>query len=265
MKEFDIFQVDAFTDHVFGGNPAAVIPLTEWLSDTTLQNIAMENNLSETVFIVPSSTSDFHIRWFTPTIEVRLCGHATLATAHVLWHHLNFSKNEITFDSLSGILKVEKIGKSYTLDFPVDTFEREDVEQHPLTYIFNIRPLYIYKCKDDYLTLFSSAIEILELEVDFVALKKINARGVITTAIGTDVDFVSRCFYPEAGIEEDPVTGSAHTALTPFWAGKLGVNVLKARQLSKRRGDLLCELKGERVLITGDAKTYLIGKIFLDL
>lgn len=264
MKELEIFQVDAFTDHIFGGNPAAVIPLTEWLSDTTLQNIAMENNLSETVFIVPSSTSDFHIRWFTPTIEVRLCGHATLATAHVLWHHLNFPKNEVTFDSLSGVLKVEKKDQGYTLDFPVDTYESEDVELHPLNNVLNIRPLYIYKCKDDYLALYGSAKEILDLEVDYVGLKSIKARGLITTAIGTDVDFVSRCFYPEAGIEEDPVTGSAHTSMTPFWAQKLGFNVLKARQLSKRRGDLLCELKGDRVLITGEAKTYLVGKIFLD-
>jgi predicted PhzF superfamily epimerase YddE/YHI9 len=264
MKEYNIYQVDAFTDHIFGGNPAAVIPLTEWLPDTTLQNIASENNLSETVFFVPSQTSDFHIRWFTPTFEVRLCGHATLATAHVLWNHLNFPKNEVSFDSLSGVLKVEKKEKGYTLDFPVDTLTREDVEQHPLKYLLNIRPLYIYKCKDDYLALYSKEQEILDLVVDYEGLKTIEARGLITTAIGDEVDFVSRCFYPEAGIEEDPVTGSAHTSMTPFWAEKLGKNVLVAKQLSKRRGDLICELKGDRVLISGEAKTYLIGKIFLD-
>jgi PhzF family phenazine biosynthesis protein len=264
MKDYDIYQVDAFTDHIFGGNPAAVIPLKEWLLDATLQNIASENNLSETVFIVPSQTSDFHIRWFTPTFEVRLCGHATLATAHVLWNHLNFPKNEVSFDSLSGVLKVEKKDKGYTLDFPVDTLTKEDVEVHPLNDLLNIRPLYIYKCKDDYLTIYSKEKEILDLKVDYVGLKTIDARGLIATAIGDEVDFVSRCFYPEAGIEEDPVTGSAHTSMTLFWAEKLGKDVLVAKQLSKRRGDLICELKGERVLISGEAKTYLVGKIFLD-
>jgi PhzF family phenazine biosynthesis protein len=264
MKEYEIYQVDAFTDHIFGGNPAAVIPLKEWLSDATLQNIASENNLSETVFIVPSTTSDFHIRWFTPTFEVRLCGHATLATAHVLWHHLNFPKKEVSFESLSGILIVEKKEKGYTLDFPVDTLQKEDIEHHPLNNLLNITPLYIYKCKDDYLTIYSKEAEIVDLKVNFAGLKNIKARGLITTAIGDKVDFVSRCFYPEAGIEEDPVTGSAHTSMTPFWAEKLGKNVLIAKQLSKRRGDLVCELKGDRVLISGEAKTYMIGKIFLD-
>jgi predicted PhzF superfamily epimerase YddE/YHI9 len=264
MKEFDIYQVDAFTTRIFGGNPAAVIPLSEWLTSSKMQNIAMENNLSETVFIVPSDKADFQIRWFTPTIEVRLCGHATLAAAHVLWNHLNFSKKEITFDSLSGILRVERLGKSYILDFPVDYYNEVNISGHPLNKIFGLPPLHIYRCKDDYLALFSCEKEIVELKVDFAALKKINARGVIATAIGDEVDFVSRCFYPEAGIEEDPVTGSAHTALTPFWAKKLSAKVLTARQLSKRRGDLLCELKDDRVLITGEAKTYMIGKIFLD-
>jgi PhzF family phenazine biosynthesis protein len=264
MQEYKIYQVDAFTNHIFGGNPAAVIPLTNWLPDTTLQNIASENNLSETVFIVPSTSSDFHIRWFTPTFEVRLCGHATLATAHVLWHHLNFSKEVVTFDSLSGVLKVEKKENDYTLDFPVDTLTREDVEVHPLNDLLNIRPLFIYLCKDDYLAIYSSEKEILDLKVDYEGLKKIDARGLITTAVGDKTDFVSRCFYPEAGIEEDPVTGSAHTSMTPFWADKLGKNVLTAKQLSKRKGDLLCELKGDRVLISGNAKTYMIGNIFLD-
>jgi PhzF family phenazine biosynthesis protein len=263
MKEYEIYQVDAFTDHIFGGNPAAVIPLTEWLSDTTLQNIASENNLSETVFIVPSTTSDFHIRWFTPTFEVRLCGHATLATAHVLWNHLHFPKNVVSFESLSGILLVEKKEKGYTLDFPVDTYTKESLDDHPLNKLLNIRPLYIYKCKDDYLTIYSKEQEIIDLEVDYVGLKTINARGLITTAMGNKVDFVSRCFYPEAGIEEDPVTGSAHTSMTPFWADKLGKNVLIAKQLSKRQGNLICELKGDRVLISGEARTYMIGKIFL--
>jgi PhzF family phenazine biosynthesis protein len=263
MKEYEIYQVDAFTDHIFGGNPAAVIPLTEWLSDTILQNIASENNLSETVFFVPSQTSDFHIRWFTPTFEVRLCGHATLATAHVLWHHLHFPQKTVSFESLSGILIVEKKEKGYTLDFPVDTLEEEQVEHHPLNKVLSLSPLYIYKCKDDYLAIYSKEEEIVNLKVDYVGLKTINARGLITTAIGDKLDFVSRCFYPEAGIEEDPVTGSAHTSMTPFWAGKLGKNVLLARQLSKRQGDLLCELKEDRVLISGEAITYMVGKIFL--
>jgi PhzF family phenazine biosynthesis protein len=263
MKEYDIYQVDAFTNRIFGGNPAAVIPLTEWLSDATMQNIASENNLSETVFFVPSTTSDFHIRWFTPTFEVRLCGHATLATAHVLWNHLHFSKKTVSFESLSGVLTVEKKEKGYTLNFPVDTLEEEPLELHPLHKMLNISPLHIYKCKDDYLAIYSSEEDIVNLKVDYVALKSIKARGLITTARGNTFDFVSRCFYPEAGIEEDPVTGSAHTSMTPFWAEKLGKNILQARQLSKRQGDLLCELKADRVLISGEAITYMMGKIFL--
>jgi PhzF family phenazine biosynthesis protein len=267
MNEFDIYQVDAFTDHLFGGNPAAVIPLKEWLPKQTMQNIAMENNLSETVFFIPTaSTSDFHIRWFTPTIEVSLCGHATLATAHVLWKHLDFPNGVISFDSKSGVLKVEKKENVYTLDFPADNFREVEKDMDIVANALKIKPLYLYRGKDDYMAILSGRREIQELEPNFAALKNLNARGLIATAacFDGDEDFVSRCFFPEAGIEEDPVTGSAHTLMTPFWADKMDKNILKAQQLSKRKGHLICELKGDRVLISGEAKTYMIGKILMD-
>jgi PhzF family phenazine biosynthesis protein len=264
MLELKIYQVDAFTKKIFGGNPAAVIPLTSWLPKETLQNIAMENNLSETVFIVPSETSDFHIRWFTPSIEVRLCGHATLATAHVLWNHLGFSKKQVSFDSLSGVLTVEKNESGYTLDFPKDYF-REDYSVADLVEkTLGLKPLYLFRGKDDYMAVMGSQREIEELNPEFKYLKKLNARGLIVTAVGNDVDFVSRCFFPEAGIEEDPVTGSAHTMMAPYWVSKIDRNLLTATQLSKRRGDLICEVKDDRVLISGDAKTYMLGTIFID-
>jgi PhzF family phenazine biosynthesis protein len=264
MNELTIYQVDAFTHRLFGGNPAAVIPLTQWLSDEILQNLAMENNLSETVFIIPTPKSDFHIRWFTPSVEVRLCGHATLATAHVLWHHLNFPKSTITFDSLSGILSVEKNEHGYTLDFPEDRLQDGEQYREIIINVLKISPLHIYKGKDDYMAILNSQDEIEALQPDFVPLKNLKARGLIATAKGRNVDFVSRCFFPEAGIEEDPVTGSAHTTMMPYWTQVLGKNTLVAQQLSARKGDLVCELRGDRVLISGQAKTYMIGKIFVD-
>jgi PhzF family phenazine biosynthesis protein len=264
MNELKIYQVDAFTKKIFGGNPAAVIPLTLWLPNEMLQKIAMENNLSETVFIVPSQTCDYHIRWFTPSIEVRLCGHATLATAHVLWEHLNFSKETLTLESLSGVLKVERTGTGYTLDFPRDKYREENSAKEIVEKILGMKPLYLYRGKDDYMAVMGSEREIRELNPDFRAMKKLTARGLIVTAVGNDIDFVSRCFFPEAGIEEDPVTGSAHTMMAPYWASKIDRDVLIAQQLSKRKGDLICEVKEDRVLISGDAKTFMIGTIFLD-
>ena len=263
-----IYQVDAFTNQVFGGNPAAVVPLTEWLPDAKMQNIAAENNLAETAFIIPTGgESDFYIRWFTPSIEVRLCGHATLATAHMIYEHLGFDKHALRFDSLSGILVVQKHApNTYTLDFPTDILRGYDLiskEAEIIRNILNVNLLAVFKGRDDFMAVLSSEKDIANLKPNFKGLNELNARGLIATAKGKNVDFVSRCFYPEAGIEEDPVTGSAHTTLIPYWAEQLGKMHLSARQISKRGGELACLLRGDRVDISGSAVTYLIGEIFV--
>ena len=256
-----LYQVDAFTDKVFSGNPAAVCPLTEWLSDEQLQNIAMENNLAETAFYVRKGNS-YDIRWFTPTIEVDLCGHATLASAHIIFHYHHYVGNEIIFNShRSGMLKVFKQDKLLTLDFPTDNFQR--VELLPrLTDCFDIKPVEAFKGKTDYMLVFENESDIKNLKPEIEKISKLKeARGVIVTAKGKDVDFVSRFFGPQSGINEDPVTGSAHTTLTPYWAAKLGKNELTAIQLSQRKGHLKCRHMGERVYISGQAITYLVGEI----
>jgi PhzF family phenazine biosynthesis protein len=263
-----IYQADAFSSRIFGGNPAAVVPLTTWLPDATMQNIAGENNLAETAFIVPTGgESDYHLRWFTPSIEVRLCGHATLATAHILYEQLGFDKAEIRFQSLSGILKVKKQGKnSYTLDFPTDILRGYDLdseEAETIRKVLKINPLAVFKGRDDFMAVLPSEQDIVRLKPNFAGLKDLDARGLIATAKGDVVDFVSRCFFPEAGVEEDPVTGSAHTTMVPYWAEKLGKNELSARQISQRGGELACVLRGERVDISGQAVTYLVGEIFI--
>lgn len=261
-----LYQVDAFTEKIFGGNPAAVIPLSSWLPDDILQKIAIENNLSETAFIVPTpnTETDYHLRWFTPSYEVRLCGHATLATAHALYCHLGFEKDTISFQSLSGVLKVLRDSTySYTLDFPTDSLEKRDDKMEIISNILGIQPIEVYRGKDDFMAVLSSQADIESLNPDFALLKTLGSRGLIATAKGDAVDFVSRCFFPEAGIEEDPVTGSAHTTMCPYWAEKLGKNEFKAQQLSARKGDLTCVLRGDRVDISGSAATYLIGEIYV--
>ncbi len=263
-----IYQVDAFTNHVFGGNPAAVVPLMEWLPDAKMQNIAAENNLAETAFIIPTgSESDFHIRWFTPSIEVRLCGHATLATAHIIYEQLGFDKPTIRFDSLSGILSVQKqAGNVYTLDFPTDILRGYNLiskEAEIIRNILNVNILAVFKGRDDYMAVLSSEKDVANLKPNVMGLKELDARGLIATAKGNTVDFVSRCFYPEVGIEEDPVTGSAHTTMIPYWAEQLDKTRLSARQISKRGGELACLLRGGRVDISGSAITYMIGEIFI--
>ncbi len=263
-----IYQADAFTSRVFGGNPAAVVPLTEWLPDALLQNIAAENNLAETAYIVPTGgESDYHLRWFTPSIEVRLCGHATLATAHILYEQLGFDKSEIRFNSLSGILKVKKQGKNaYTLDFPTDILRGYDLDSNEAETIrktLKVNPLAVLKGRDDFMAILSNEKEVADLQPHFTELKNLDSRGLIATAKGDTVDFVSRCFFPEAGIEEDPVTGSAHTTMTPYWVEQLGKTQLLARQISQRGGELACVLRGARVDISGSAVTYLIGDIFV--
>lgn len=254
-----IYQVDAFSDSVFSGNPAAVIPLENWLKDELMQQIALENNLSETSFFVKIETG-YHIRWFTPVVEVDLCGHATIATAHVLWQHLNYPGDSISFKSRSGGLGVTRDNDYYTLDFPTDKLEKVGTPEI-IAQSIGSDPIECYKGREDYLLLFDNQSTIENLTPDFTQLKKLKTRGIIATARGKDVDFVSRCFFPYFGIDEDPVTGSAHTTLAPYWSKRLDKNEMTARQISKRGGYLKCRLAGERTFISGQAVTYLKGEI----
>jgi len=258
--KFKMYQVDAFTNTLFAGNPAAVCILdSEWLPDDTMQQIAAENNLAETAFVVGTGKS-YSIRWFTPTMEVDLCGHATLASAHVLFQHEGFLGEEVVFASRSGNLGVKKQQGMYRLDFPVDIVSPVPITSDLLAG-FSVEPIEAYRGKTDVLLLFKDEKEILDVKVDLSAVAIVEARGVIITAPGTKHDFVSRFFGPQSGIDEDPVTGSAHTTLVPVWAKILGRTEFKAAQLSKRGGELYCELAGDRVYITGNAKTFFEAKV----
>lgn len=256
--KLSLYQIDAFANKVFEGNPAAVIPLEDWLPAKTMQLIASENNLSETAFFCPSD-NNYEIRWFTPNGEIELCGHATLASAYVLFNILNYKREQIEFNSLSGKLTVKKVNDLFRLDFP---------SQNPI------------KCKmprllseglgresnncyknEDYLVVFETENEIVNINPDFNKLKILDSRGVIITAPGLNYDFVSRAFFPKYGVLEDPVTGSAHTKLIPYWAEKLGRSKLIAKQVSKRGGELFCENDKNRVYISGHAKLYMKGEI----
>lgn len=258
-----IYQIDAFAEKVFSGNPAAVCPLEEWLPSELMQQIAEENNLAETVFFV--KTGDvYELRWFTPEIEVDLCGHATLATAHVIFEYLEHKENTIQFLSpRSGKLSVTKEGNGLmALDFPSD----DVIPLHSMPEIENaigLVPNRIIKGKTDYLLIYNSQAEIEAISPNFHLLDQCDCRGVIVSAPGNDVDFVSRFFAPNCGIPEDPVTGSAHTTMIPYWSKTLNKTKLSAKQLSKRGGNLACEYLGERVKISGNAVTYLIGEIQL--
>lgn len=257
-----IYQVDAFTDQLFSGNPAAVCILQKWLESNHMQSIATENNLAETAFICKVNEY-FEIRWFTPEAEVDLCGHATLAAAHVLFEHLNFSEGVLKFKSLKfGILGVSKSDNGLQLDFPQDEVEAIDCPAILLN-AFEFKPKACYKGKTDYLFIFENQSQIEQASPNLDLISQAGNRGIIISAPGDEVDFVSRFFAPQIGIPEDPVTGSAHTTLTPYWAKKLNKEKLRARQLSKRGGKLFCEMKGNRVLISGQAVTYLIGEIII--
>jgi PhzF family phenazine biosynthesis protein len=267
----EIYHVDAFAGELFQGNPAAVVPLKEWLSDELLQKIAMENNLSETAYIVAGGRGSeglgFSIRWFTPTVEVDLCGHATLASGHVLFEHLGYSGERVVFHSRkSGDLEVSRgrAGGLLTLNFP--SHEAQPVDPGPLAVIFEglgISSRSLFKGPYDYMVVLDSQRAVEALEPDFRRLAGSPGRGVLVTARGDDADFVSRCFFPQSGIDEDPVTGSAHTMLAPYWARRLGKNNLSAIQLSARRGYLDCALDGGRVFMSGHAKTFMKGQILL--
>jgi phenazine biosynthesis protein PhzF family len=262
MKQ-KIYQIDAFADKVFSGNPAAVCPLDQWLSDDILQKIAMENNLAETAFYVKKD-SQYQIRWFTPTVEVDLCGHATLAAAFVLFNHENHNENTIQFSSSrSGVLTVTKNGELLTLNFPTDILEPIEL-CNDLMDCFDIKPQLAFKGKTDYFLVFEKEDEIRKIIPVFDVISKLRGRGVIITAKGGKVDFVSRFFAPQSGINEDPVTGSAHTTLIPYWAKQLGKTELTAIQLSKRKGYLQCKYLNDRVEISGQGKLYLIGEMYLE-
>jgi PhzF family phenazine biosynthesis protein len=254
-------QVDAFTDELFHGNPAGVCPLAEWLPGATMQKIAMENNQAETAFYVRGPVRH-HIRWFTPAVEVDLCGHATLAASHIIFSVDGFPGPAVEFDSRSGVLVVRREGDLLTLDFPADSPSLV-APPRDLIEALGAAPREAYKGKTDYLLVYSSQGDIERMRPDFALLARTPARGVIVTAPGDAVDFVSRFFAPQVGINEDPVTGSAHTTLTPFWASRLGLEEMDARQLSRRGGKLHCRLAGGRVLISGQARDYLQGIIEL--
>jgi len=257
-----IFQVDAFTHELFGGNPAAVCPLNHWLDAQLMQKIAMENAVAETAFIVPNGEG-FDIRWFTPEVEMDLCGHATLAAAHVLKKHLDYEKPSVKFDSNSGPLSVVYKGDLIYLDFPsrkpvISTAPKQLLEA------VSHAPIEVHQSRD-YVLVYDDEKTILDITFDKNTLDKINIDpgGVIVTAKGDEADFVSRFFTPQASIMEDPVTGSAHCSLIPFWSERLKKEALLAHQLSSRKGVLYCENRGERVTIAGRAVTYSSGEIYL--
>jgi PhzF family phenazine biosynthesis protein len=256
-----VFVVNAFAESAFGGNPAAVVILKEWPEDVLLQQIAAQHNLAETAFVIPQG-DDYAIRWLTPAVEVKLCGHATLASGHVFFNHLNYEKERITFYSKSGPLHVtRRTDGKLTLDFPADNLV--PVPSDKMEKAIKIKPLEVYKSSFDYMVVLTDQKEIENLSPDLDLLSQFPSRGTIVTAKGDEADFVSRCFFPQSGIDEDSVTGSAHTAMAAYWSDKLGKTKLTAIQLSKRKGYLECELIGDRVLISGNAKTYLEGEIFL--
>jgi PhzF family phenazine biosynthesis protein len=262
MKTFRLFQIDAFTADLFGGNPAGVCPLDAWLPERTLQAIAAENNLPETAFFVPKGDG-FHLRWFTPEVEVRLCGHATLACAHALYNHLGYEGERIRFESLGGDLSVAREGELLVLDFP--SWPVEPVADPPAALLSGLgrAPEAVYIAPPDrgYYVVYASEVDVRAVTPDFSQLVTLEGHGVVVTAPGESSDCASRFFAPFYGIDEDPVTGSIHCALAPLWAARLDRPEIHARQVSARGGELFCTDKGDRVLIAGRAVTYLDGQI----
>jgi len=255
-----IYQVDAFTDSLFGGNPAAICPLDAWLPDATMQAIAAENNLAETAFFVREGDG-YALRWFTPTVEVDLCGHATLASGHVVMNFLEPGRHSVSFRTLkAGTLVVERRRDRLVMDFPARPAEPAEAPGGLLAALGG-NPREVLRARD-HLVVYGTAAEIAALKPDLVALANVDCWAAIVTAPGEDaIDFVSRFFAPAQGVAEDPVTGSSHTTLTPYWAKRLGKTELEARQLSPRGGALSCTLNGDRVNIAGHAVLYLEGQI----
>ncbi len=258
--EIPIYQVDAFASQVFAGNPAAVCPLEAWLPDAVMQAIALENNLSETAFLVKRGAgAEYDLRWFTPAHEVDLCGHATLGSAYVVANHLDGGAAEVRFHTRSGLLTVTREGEDYTLDFPVLPPKRID-DDPAVADALGAAPAELWD-QMDLMAVFGSEAEVAALAPDMAKVAALETRGVIATAPGATCDFVSRFFAPRAGIPEDPVTGSAHCITAPYWAERLGKNALSARQISARGGALEVALRGERVLISGRVAPYMEGRI----
>jgi PhzF family phenazine biosynthesis protein len=255
-----VYQIDAFTSELFKGNPAAVVPLQEWLNDETMQNIGLENNLSETAFFVKDGDR-YHIRWFTPTIEVPLCGHATLASAYVIFNYLEPDLKKIHIQSKSGELIVTKENDLISLNFPVN--KPKPVEPHPkiLEAVTTLPKEILFN--ESYLAIFEDEDAVRNMKINIRELDNLKDAGLIISARGNQVDFVSRFFIPALGIDEDPVTGFAHTILTPYWSEKLNKKQLHALQVSKRGGELWLEALGDRVKISGKARLYMIGEIYL--
>ncbi|WP_319467706.1 PhzF family phenazine biosynthesis protein [uncultured Pseudodesulfovibrio sp.] len=259
--ELDLYQVDAFAENVFSGNPAAIVPLFEWLSDDLMQNIAAENNLSETAFFVRKGEY-FELRWFTTESEVDLCGHATLASAHVLYEHLDYADPVVVFETKSGRLFVDREDNKYSLDVPAWGVREIQVTER-VAKALGVRPAELYMGERDMMAVFDNERTVRELTPDFRLVSQLDGMCMICTAPALDFDFVSRTFVPEEGIPEDPVTGSAHCTLVPFWADRLGKSELAAFQASKRGGRLDCEHLSDRVKIAGKCVTYLKGQIIL--
>ncbi len=252
------YQVDAFARKIFEGNPAAVVPLDAWLHDSILQAIAEENNLSETAFFVPAGKG-FHLRWFTPVAEVDLCGHATLASAHVIFEILGYPEQAIEFETRSGTLLVERSDGMLAMNFP-SMPPKPCPPPAALLAGLGRDPVEVLAA-DDYIAVFESEAVIRSMSPDMAKLTELGLRGVCVTAPGHDVDFVSRFFAPKFGIPEDPVTGSSHCELAPYWASRLGKTTLIAQQLSKRGGSVRCELRGTRVVLLGNAITFMVAEI----
>jgi PhzF family phenazine biosynthesis protein len=262
MKQLNIYQVDAFTDRVFQGNPAAVCPLEQWFDDEILQAIAQENNLAETAFFIPRGR-EFHIRWFTPTQEVPLCGHATLATAFIIFTELEPARQSIQFESKSGSLQVTRQGALFKMDFPA--YSMIPCQNPPSELLKGLMDQFqeVYFVEEDpnYYVILESEDQVRALEPDLKLFERLHPYGIVFTAPGARSDCVSRCFAPSYGIPEDPVTGSIHSALVPYWAKRLKKPKIHAYQASQRGGNLFCEYLGERVLMGAHAIKYLTGTI----
>ena len=261
---FPLYWVDAFASKLFTGNPAAVVPLDQWPADEVMQKIAFENGLAETAFFVPIGVDRYHLRWFTPTVEVDLCGHATLAAAHVLFHVLRTVDERVTFDSRSGPLVVMRAGEGLELDFPALETHAEPSPEVASRVVdaLGAAAVWIGRTPYDLLVLVADADAVRTLRPDLLKVAALGGRGVIVTAPGVDgAHFVSRFFAPQAGVPEDPVTGSAHCALVPFWAARRGGSTFVARQLSARGGELACTLAGSRVKLAGTSFLYMEAKI----
>jgi len=262
--QLPIYQIDAFAEATFSGNPAAVMPMQQWLDDDLLQRIAAENNLSETAFLVPRG-DDFELRWFTPEVEVDLCGHATLASAHALYEHMNYSADSIVFHTRSGALTVARAHQGLVMDFPAPTLLPLAVDDAVSSALGAVAIDAAIPDSNPSMVVyaFESQAEVAALTPDFRALLSSIEHAVIATAPGDQHDFVSRFFGPQVGIDEDPVTGSAHCCLTRYWANRLGKSAFSARQISARGGDVTCELRGDRVVLKGRAITYMTGTVTL--